>query len=214
MMKHIYFLSLLFLATACQMSEAPEPELTAENNDPVFLEASSAEKQMLADWLSNGDPNARTTRDYDPAKLVKITNNTHERLAVVNSRDPNTSFSFVLDPVTRKIGREMISTSIINRDKSVTSKIFNTNNKVMMKFVYSPDGSIDLVYRDKMATLGFWSEWDKCLDTIGAPFPTNFSNNVFDFVANTSTLGMWTPAVHLVCLGVAGGLNYQNNQRK
>jgi len=84
----------------------------------------------------------------------------------------------------------------------------------MMEFVYTKDGHREVIYKDQLISRGFWAEWDKCLDTIGEPFPNNVSNIIFDYAANMSTLGAWTPAVGIVCLGVAGGLNYMNNQRK
>jgi heterodisulfide reductase subunit C len=36
-------------------------------------------------------PMGRRSLDYDPARLIKVANRTHERLAVVNNRDPNTA---------------------------------------------------------------------------------------------------------------------------
>jgi hypothetical protein len=100
---------------------------------PVILDASDDEKVMFSAWLSQITPNARRSILFDPAKLVKVANSTHERLAVVNDQDPNTSLSFVINPVTNQIDREMISTSIRNKDKSITSKAYNLQNKLMFE---------------------------------------------------------------------------------
>lgn len=104
MIKHFHYYWMLFLmVSACEMNEIPEMEDKVATDDPVILDASSEEKNMFANWISNGDPNGRRSMNYDPAKLVKVANSTHERLAVISDRDPNTSLSFVVNPVTNKI---------------------------------------------------------------------------------------------------------------
>ena len=211
-MKKTYLLFFTMLAFSCQLDNE-EPELQEQEDQLIIVSASDEAKDLFDVWMGNSNPNARSTSLYNSRDLVQIHRSGMNRWAVPKADDPNTALSFVFDE-NRNIDKAFISTSVINRDNSITSKVFSTDNKLMMEFVYTPDGRREVVYRNQNIVHGFWSEWDKCLDTIGAPFPTNFQNNVFDFVANLSTVGMWTPAVHLVCLGVAGGLNYQNNQRK
>lgn len=84
------------------------------------------------------------------------------------------------------------------------------DNELIMEIIDMPDGSSRIIRNPEMITFDYWGEWDKCLGTVGAPFKSNSANNIFDLVANASTVGLWTPAVWLVCLGVAGGLNHIN----
>lgn len=49
----------------------------------------------------------------------------------------------------------MISTSVRNRDNSITSKAYNLQNKLMFEVVHRPDGNVEITYRDQMATMGF-----------------------------------------------------------
>lgn len=208
MVRHLYYSLIPFLfISACQMSEISEVENRAATDVPVILDASDEEKVKFSTWLSQTTPNARRSTDYDPAKLVKVANSTHERLAVVNNQDPNTSLSFVINPVTNQIDREMISTSIRKKDKSISSRAYNLQNKLMFEVVHKPDVTVEITYQDQNAVTGFWKEWDKCLGTIAAPFESNAANITFDAIASYVTLGGWLPSVAVVCLGVAGGLN-------
>lgn len=209
-MKPLIFFSLLFLIFSCQLDQPPE----IVTEPPIeIVAATAAERDIFLNYLTDGNPNARINTEFSAENLVRITDRSYSRWAVPSSRNPDRALSFSINE-DRSIDKVFISSTVVNDDRSVTSKIYATDDRLMMEFVYTTDRRRELVYKDPIVAYGYWEEWDKCLDTIGEPFPTNFANNLFDFIANTSTLGMWTPAVHLVCLGVAGGLNYQNNQRK
>lgn len=200
----------MFLAVnSCQMSEVPEMELIAETNEIVFLDADPEEKEAFSQFLTGDNPNSRLTSNYDPLKLVKISNRTYSRLAVSNKADPNTSLSFVVDPIKNQIDRAMISTSILNKDGSITSKMFSLDNRLIATFVHNPDGTL----KETPVIHGFWKWFDKvddCWGTVGAPFESNIANYAFEAVAIASTSGMWIPALAVVCLGVGTGQYYQN----
>lgn len=128
---------------------------------------------------------------------------------VPSNKDPNTSLSFVFDPLDN-IAKAFISTSVRTSNGGISSNIYDVHHKNIAEIDHRPDGTFTVKFRGGNRPHGWWREWDDCLGTVGAPFPSNFANIVFETVATVSTGGLWVPSLFLVCAGVASGRNYQN----
>lgn len=202
-MKKSYLLFFTLLAFSCQLDNGPEPQVPDRLE---IVSASDEAKDLFSKWMGNS-PNAKTLSQYSSGDLMQIRRNGMNRYAVPKIGDPNPSLSFVFDD-KNKVDMSFISTSIVNRDRTVTSKIFTLDNKLVGTFVHNPDGSLN----GTPVVHGFW-EWfnevDDCFGTVGAPFESNIANIAFEAVAGVVTRGMWFPALVSVCLGVGSGLYYQ-----
>lgn len=69
-----------------------------------------------------------------------------------------------------------IHKSVQNSDRSITSTVWDSNNKMMLQYRYYPDGTSKLLFRAPIATLGWFGEFDKCIGQVGAPFKSNLAN--------------------------------------
>ena len=184
----------------CQMEHTPD---IAKSNQLSFLKASSEDKAIFTDWILNGEPNTRVMLgNFNPSKLVRVSNGSLNRWAVTNNTDPNTSLSFVFDS-DRNINRAFIRNSFENSDRSVTSRIYNTDNELMLKIVHGPDGSLRRIDRGQIVIdYGWFSEFDYCMGKVLSPFETNTANVAMDLVFSAATIGLWIPSVTLSCAGL------------
>ena len=207
-MKKNYFVILIVLVFGCHLEESIEPK-KPETNEIEIVEASNEYKALFSEWSNLNDANARLAREFDANNLVELRNSSLTRWAVVSNVDPSTSLSFVFDG-TKNVDNAFISTSIRNTDRSISSRIYTTENKLVMEIVHKPDGSIKIIDRGVPNTLGWWKEFEYCLDKVTNPFESTAANIATGLVFGIATRGLWIPAVGLVCAGVATGRNHQN----
>jgi hypothetical protein len=198
-----------FIVFSCQLDDGPEKE---HHNETTIANASEGHKDASGAWAAQETANARVSQEFNTDNLMEISNSELSRWAVVKNGDPNTSLSFVFD-AENNINRAFISTSVKNPDSSVTSKVYNLENKLMLEIVNKPDGSTQVINRGTPGTLGWWAEFEYCVDEVGGPFNSPVANRVFEGAAVVSTGGLWLPALALVCAGVATGRNYQNRDK-
>lgn len=166
-----------------------------------IVSASSEHMVLFAEWIGdNSNPNARTTRGhYSSGDLIEIRRRGVTRWAVPKMEDPNTSLSFVLDSENR-IDNAFVSTTVINPDRSITSRILSLDNQLMVTVVHNSNGTL----REVIAANGFrdwFRETDYCLEKVTAPFDSTLANIAMDATFAVATLGLYIPAVILSCAG-------------
>ncbi|MEX2513473.1 MAG: hypothetical protein WD398_11250 [Cyclobacteriaceae bacterium] len=198
-MNKCYLILFASLVLSCQLDSDPRVEIAPDQLE--IASASSEHKVLFEEWIGEGSsPNARTTRGhYSSGGLVEIRRGGVTRWAVPKLEDPSTSLSFVLDSEYR-IANAFVSNTMVNPDRTVTSRIFSLDNQLMGTIVHNADGTL----RDVIAANGFrdwFRETDYCLEKVTEPFDSTFANIVMDATFAAATLGLYIPAVILSCSG-------------
>lgn len=187
------------LILSCQLDSDPRVEIAPDQLE--IVSASSEHRVLFEEWIGEiTSPNARATRGhYSSADLVEIRRGDVTRWAVPKLEDSSTSLSFVLDS-DRRVDNAFLSTTLVNPDRTITSRIFSLDNQLMATIVHNADGTL----RDVIAANGFrdwFRETDYCLEKVTSPFDSTFANIVMDATFAAATLGLYIPAVILSCSG-------------
>ena len=126
-MKKYYFVLFALLVFSCQLDSDPRVEIAPDQLE--IASASSEHKVLFEEWIGEiTSPNARATRGhYSSADLVEIRRGDVTRWAVPKLEDPSTSLSFVLDS-DRRVDNAFVSTTLVNPDRTITSRIFSLVN--------------------------------------------------------------------------------------
>jgi hypothetical protein len=196
-MKKCYLVLFALLVFSCHLDSDPRVEIAPDQLE--IASASSEHKVLFEEWIGKiSSPNARMTHgQYSSGDLVEIRRGGVTRWAVPKLEDPSTSLSFVLDS-DRRVDNAFVSTTLVNPDRTITSRIFSLDNQLMGTIVHNADGTL----RDVIATNGFkdwFRETDSCLEKVTAPFDSTFANIAMDATFAAATLGLYIPAVILSC---------------
>ena len=108
-------------------------------------------------------------------------------------------YTFVLDS-DHRVNNAFVSTTQVNPDNTITSRIFSLDNQLMGTIVHNADGTL----HDVIAANGFrdwFRETDYCLEKVTSPFDSTLANIVMDATFAAATLGLYIPAVILSCSG-------------
>ena len=185
------------LAFSCHIDD--EPELQEQEDRLEIVSASSEAKDLFNEWMGNSNPNARTIPQFSTRDMVQINRSGMTRYAAPKIGDPNTSISFVVDE-KGVVDMAFFSNTVINKDWSITSKIYSMDNQLMMEIVQNLDGTLrgnPEIY----TTNGWWKEFNYCLGKVLDPFDTPAISLAMDAVFSYVTLGAYVPAVAVSCAG-------------
>lgn len=209
-MRKTYLVLAVLTMVGCQ--EIGEPESVHDKNVLRIENATEEQVALFGDWLGQDNENARIAMEFDPNKLVQISQYGYSRWAVPSNKDPNASMSFIFDS-EKSIDKAFISRSFPNPDGSITSEVYDLQNRLMADIIHSPDGSVRILRNNDYVGHGFrkwWNEFEYCVDKVVNPFESTVANIVTGVIFQAATYNMWLPAVGLVCAGVASGRHYQN----
>jgi hypothetical protein len=198
-MNKSYLLIFAFIVFGCQLNEGTDmiPDVTAFSIEP----ASGEHINAFGKWLESGNEQFRMKAgEYDPSGLKKIRMGENVRWAALSTDDPGTSVSFIYGS-DGNIDRAFISSSVTNPDKSIISRIYDTQNVLMMEILHRSDGNVSTLYKAPVGTLGWFSEFDYCFGKVLNPFGNTTANVAMGLVFSAATMGMWVPSVALSCAG-------------
>jgi len=202
MLKFGFLLFLTFFTFSCS-----EENIELEESQYKIVEASSAEKISVSDWISSS-PSGRISSSFNTEELQKIVDlkNGYQLLTILNSDNKNEAISFSLDE-DGQVVFSFLSKTIKSDNGDITSEIYSTDGVLKFSYVDSQDGSRTVIYSENSSyngrTNGWWSDADYCVGKFHNLTPSNIGNIAIGAVFNGATLGLYTPLSLVLCAGYA-----------